>query len=109
MRNIHEIFESYKTRLESYVLAKKGQQGFNLILPAVIVIAIAGFVLGILGKVNTDLGSGATTNSTLDSVTNNVGIAMTNFSQNFGTFFTLVLLAIILAIVLGFVAVRSRR
>lgn len=84
---------------------------FGIILPIVIVLMIAGFVLTIFQKINTDLvstfgGVGATATNA-SQVAAKIVVATTNFSGNFGTFFSLALLAVIIGIVAVFLVRRS--
>jgi uncharacterized membrane protein len=86
---------------------KKGQNagGFAIILPIVISLMVAGFVLTVMTDVNSDIATGGSANTS--AVSARVNTAAISFAGNFGTFFSLALLAVIIGIVAVFLVRRG--
>lgn len=89
-------------------IGKSGQAGgFGIILPIVISLMIAGFVLTIMTKVNSDIVDSSGSDVNVSAVGAKVNTAAVDFAGNFGTFFSLALLAVIIGIVAVFLVRRN--
>lgn len=88
-------------------LYKKAEAGgFGVILPIVMSLLMAGFVMTIITDVNSDIaGSSLTTN--VSRVSTNVNNAVISFSSNYGTFFSLALIVVIIGAVAVFLVRRG--
>ena len=88
-------------------LYKKAQSagGFSVILPIVISLMVAGFVLTVMTDVNSDIATGGSANTSAASA--HINTAAISFAGNFGTFFSLALLAVIIGIVAVFLVRRG--